>query len=207
MKQLYFVRHGQTEWNAVRRMQGQFNSDLTELGQQQAHTNGQFLADVSIDYLVASPLDRTRQTAAIINLYLQLDIKYDARIMEWDCGDWSGELWDQLDKKWPVEFNAWRSDPFNFRGPKCENYPDMIDRVTPFLQELLGRPETSIAIVSHGVIGRVMVGYLLDMNADEMLSFSQNNDAIMQLSGLANYNYCHFIGGKGPIAGLPPRSI
>jgi broad specificity phosphatase PhoE len=207
MKQLYFVRHGQTEWNSIRRMQGQSNSDLTELGRQQAQTNGQFLADVSIDYLVASPLDRTRQTAAIINRYLQLDIKYDVRIMEWDCGDWSGELWDQLDKKWPDEFNAWRSDPFNFRGPKCENYPDMIDRVTPFLQELLARPETNIAIVSHGVIGRVMVGCLLDMNADEMLSFSQNNDAIMQLNGFANYNYCHFIGGKGPIAGLPPRSI
>ena len=100
MKQLYFVRHGQTEWNAIRRMQGQSNSDLTELGRQQAQTNGQFLAGVSIDYLVASPLDRTRQTAAIINRYLQLDIKYDVRIMEWDCGDWSGELWDQLDKKW-----------------------------------------------------------------------------------------------------------
>ena len=61
MKTLYFVRHGQTEWNAIRRMQGQWNSDLSELGQAQADANGRLLRDLSTQYMVASPLDRTRQ--------------------------------------------------------------------------------------------------------------------------------------------------
>jgi len=84
LKELYFVRHGQTEWNAIRRMQGQWNSDLNDLGREQADRNGKFLAGLDIEYLVASPLDRTRQTAEIINRHLQLDIEYDDRIMEWD---------------------------------------------------------------------------------------------------------------------------
>ncbi|MBO6703483.1 MAG: histidine phosphatase family protein [Pseudomonadales bacterium] len=62
MKEFYFIRHGQTEWNAIRRMQGQWNSDLNDLGRQQADINGRLLAGLDIEHIVASPLDRTRQT-------------------------------------------------------------------------------------------------------------------------------------------------
>lgn len=68
-KIIFFVRHGETEWNAIRRMQGQWNSDLNERGRQQAGVNGQLLAGLEIDALCASPLDRTRQTAAIITAF------------------------------------------------------------------------------------------------------------------------------------------
>ena len=126
MKELYFVRHGQTEWNAIRRMQGQWNSDLSELGRAQAEVNGKFLEPLGIEYLVASPLDRTRQTAEIITDQLQISFGVDDRIKEWDCGDWSGEMWDDLQEKWPEEFACWQSDQFHYRGPAAENYPDMI---------------------------------------------------------------------------------
>ena len=207
MKTLFFVRHGETEWNVIRRMQGQSNSDLTELGKQQADTHGRFLAGLDVDHLVASPLDRTRQTATIINQFLQLDIHYENSIMEWDCGDWSGELWHELGEKWPEEFSAWQADPFNYRGPRCENYPDMIDRVKPFLAKIETLPQQRIAIVSHGMIGRVMVGCLLKMSNERMLSFSQANDTIFRLTAEQDgYACCHFIGGSGPLPGLPPHS-
>lgn len=77
-------------------MQGQWNSDLNELGREQADRNGRFLASLDIEHIVASPLDRTRQTAEIINQHLNLDITYDERIMEWHCGDWSGEMRDEV---------------------------------------------------------------------------------------------------------------
>ena len=51
MKRLYFVRHGQTEWNAIMRMQGQWNSDLSELGREQADVNGQVLKSQNIEKL------------------------------------------------------------------------------------------------------------------------------------------------------------
>ena len=128
MKDLFFIRHGQTEWNAIHRMQGQWNSDLNELGRSQADRNGQFLASQKIDHLIASPLGRTQETAEIINSYLKLDIALDKRIMEWDCGDWSGESRDEVKTKWPEEYAAWQADRYHYRGPNCENYPDMIAR-------------------------------------------------------------------------------
>ena len=206
MKELFFVRHGQTEWNAIRRMQGQMNSDLSELGKSQAHAHGKFLSTLDIEYLVASPLDRTCQTAAIINQYLNLNIKYDDRIKEWDCGDWSGEIWNELREKWPEEFRAWQADPYYYHGPNGENYPDMIERTEPFLSELKQLPLQRIAIVSHGVIGRVMVGYLLGFSAEQAISFSQANETIIQLSEHSyGYTSCHFNRGEGPLRGLPPR--
>jgi len=83
MKELYFVRHGQTEWNAIRRMQGQWNSDLNELGRQQAEVNGKFLGQLGIDALIASPLDRTQQTAKIITSHLAISYSVDDRLKEW----------------------------------------------------------------------------------------------------------------------------
>ncbi len=206
MKELYFIRHGQTEWNAIRRMQGQWNSDLTELGREQADINGRFLATLGIDYLVASPLDRTRQTADIINQHLELDINYDGRIMEWHCGDWSGELWDDVSIKWPKEFAAWQEDQFNYLGPNGENYPDMIKRTSPFLDEVFASQHSRIAIVSHGMIGRVMVSILLGHSPEEMFHFGQSNDTIFHLTEhTEGFAIQHFVGGEGPHSGLPPR--
>ena len=207
VKDLYFVRHGQTEWNAIRRMQGQWNSDLNDTGRAQAHAHGRFLAELGIEHIVVSPLERTRQTAGIINEYLGLELHFDERIMEWDCGDWSGEMWDEVGQKWPEEFAAWRADPFGYRGPNAENYPDMIDRARPFLKGLAGMPHERIAIVSHGMIGKIMVSDLLGHSPAEMLGFSQPNDLIYNLSQSGSgYTVRHFIGGEGPFPGLAPGS-
>lgn len=207
MKELYFVRHGQTEWNAIRRMQGQWNSDLNDLGRQQAAVNGKFLATCGIEHMVASPLDRTQQTAEIIDSQLNIGYQVDERIKEWHCGDWSGEMWDQMSEKWPKEFAAWQSDQFNYRAPAGENYPDMIARAEPFLSELLATEFNKVAVVSHGMIGRVMIGTLLLMSAEDMFSFSQTNDTIIQLTVAdGDCRPQHYIGGKGPSGGLPARS-
>ncbi len=203
MKQLYFVRHGQTEWNAIHRMQGQWNSDLNELGQSQAEVNGKLLATLDIEALFASPLDRTRQTADIINQYLSVLICHDDRIMEWDCGDWSGHLYQEVRVKWEEEWAAFQADRFNYRGPNCENYPDMIRRTTPFLEELKQHRATNIAVVSHGMIGRVMVALLLGMGEEEMLAFGQPNDVIFRVTLDHNQaEVAHYVSGEGPFEGF-----
>jgi len=205
-KELYFVRHGQTEWNAIRRMQGQWNSDLSELGRRQADINGEFLVSRNIQYMVASSLDRTQQTAEIIDAHLGIGFDVDDRIKEWHCGDWSGEMWDRVKDRWPDEFAAWQADQFFYRGPNAENYPDMVARAQPFLAELLAKPYSKVAVVSHGMIGRVLVGTLLSMAPEEMLAFSQGNDTVFHLTQRGvGYLTQHFVAGVGPLEGLPPR--
>lgn len=185
-------------------MQGQWNSDLNALGRQQADVNGRFLKPLGIEYVVASPLDRTRQTAEIIDTHLGLSFDLDDRIKEWHCGDWSGEMWAEVPEKWPEEFAAWRADPYHYRGPGTENYPDMIARSEPFLEKLLETEFNKIAIVSHGMIGRAMIGVLLSMTPDEMFSFGQDNDTIIHLSqNGSDFLSQHYTKGEGPIEGLP----
>ncbi len=207
MKSLYFVRHGETEWNAIRRMQGQWNSDLNDVGRRQADANGRFLKAHGIEYMVASPLDRTRQTAEIIDNHLGVGFDLDERIKEWHCGEWSGEMWDDVPDKWPEAFAAWRADPFHVRGPGTENYPDMISRAMPFLDALLAADYQRIAIISHGIIGRAMVGTLLSLTPEEMLSFSQTNDTIFHLEQQGDaFLVQHYVAGEGPFGGLPARA-
>lgn len=202
MKQLYFVRHGQTEWNAIHRMQGQLNSDLNKLGRSQANINGQLLAQHNIEALFSSPLDRTTQTSKIINKHLDLPITFDDRIKEWDCGDWSGYLYDEVRKKWPKEWQALQEDHFHYRGPNCENMPDMMARAQPFLAELSEHPATNIAIVSHGLIGKIMVSMLLKLDEQQTLEFGQSNDVIFKMTvDNDQATATHFINGKGPFDG------
>ncbi|XOV86319.1 MAG: histidine phosphatase family protein [Pseudomonadota bacterium] len=202
-KTIYFVRHGETEWNAIRRMQGQWNSDLNERGRRQAEVNGQLLARLEIDALFASPLDRTRQTADIINRFLDLPITFDARLMEWDCGDWSGHLYAEVAEKWPNEWAALQADRFHFRGPACENYPDMIARAAPLLESIVSMTESNIAIVSHGMIGKAMISHLMGLDPTTTLALDQDNDLIMALLLQEDgWAAVHYKGGVGPFEGL-----
>ena len=205
MKRLYFVRHGQTEWNAARRAQGQMNSDLNDLGRRQADANGRLLKDHGVQALFASPLGRTRQTTEIVQRHVPIEAMFDERIMEWDCGDWSGHTWDDVQAKWTEEWAALEADRFHYRGPGCENFPDMIARTKPFLADVLARPFDEIGIVSHGLIGRVMIGVLMNFSESEMLKYTQPNDVVYRVCVPRETSQPpqldHFVGGEGPFPG------
>jgi len=189
-------------------MQGQLESDLTERGREQTEVNARVLANLGIEALYSSPLARARQSAAIINRQLNLPISYDVRIKEWDCGDWSGELYGDVQARWAEEWAAYQADPFYYRGPNCENYPDMIERVRPFLDELLGQTVQTVAVVSHGMIGRVMVSTLLGYDERSTLSFRQPNDVVYRVSlGNDRPAVDHYAAGTGPLPGVVPRAV
>ena len=184
-------------------MQGQWNSDLNERGRKQAETTGRLLSKFDINLMFASPLERTTQSAEIINLYLNLPICYDNRLIEWDCGDWSGEMYADVAVKWKAEWEALQADRFHYRGPNCENYPDMISRSAPFLEEIQKLPEEHIAIVSHGMIGRVMISQLLGFDETQTLSFHQDNDVVFRISlGKSEPMVENFVADEGPFPGL-----
>jgi broad specificity phosphatase PhoE len=193
-------------------MQGQANSDLDATGRSQAEEHGRLLAALDIEAIFASPLDRARQTAEIVRRHVDLDVRFDERIMEWDCGDWSGHLRVNVRQRWPVEWAALEADPYHYRGPRCENYPDMIARTRPFVDELLAHPARRIAVISHGMIGRVMVGLLMNFDEPAMLGFRQPNDVVYRVrlpgpGALAPVEPIldRFVAGTGPITGVVER--
>src|SRR5215470_18336544 len=111
---LYFVRHGETDWNRDQRYQGQRDIPLNPTGRSQAIANGRMLAGVlgdkagTFDY-IASPLTRARETMELMRRELglpQCDYRTDDRLREIHFGHWEGELWHQLPTTDPEGYAA-----------------------------------------------------------------------------------------------------
>lgn len=107
---VYVIRHGQTDWNAIRRLQGQKDIPLNDFGREQAVGNGKVLAQIlgasaeEFDY-VASPLGRTRETMELMRGAMGLDplaYRTDDRLVEVSFGDWEGQTLPELKKNFPT---------------------------------------------------------------------------------------------------------
>jgi broad specificity phosphatase PhoE len=145
---LLLVRHGQSEWNAQGRWQGQANPPLTNLGRLQARRAADALG--TPDAVVASDLSRAAETAVIISQALGVGpVLTDERLRERDVGAWSGLTRDEIEARWPGDLAAWRT-PEGF-----EHDADVVQRVQPVLQELAEQYAGGmVLVVTHGGVVR-----------------------------------------------------
>ena len=200
----YLVRHGQTEWNAEKRMQGQWDSKLSELGRKHADDNGRWLATLGIEHAWASPLGRVRETVAIVNRHLPIEPVWDDRLKEWSSGDWSGELYADIQKKRVAEWEAWDADRYNVRPPNGENFHDLAARAASFLADSRAHPARIVAVFAHGFILRNLAACLLDLTPQDVLDIRQTNDVVFRITeGDGGPQAHHFIAGAGPHEDLP----
>lgn len=109
MLQVYLVRHGETQWNAERRIQGQSDSPLTAKGEQQAMQVGERARSLSITHIISSDLGRTKRTAEIIAQACGCDITFDSRLRELDMGVLEKRQIDSLTE----EEEGWRRQLVN----------------------------------------------------------------------------------------------
>ncbi|HEU0030371.1 MAG TPA: histidine phosphatase family protein [Kofleriaceae bacterium] len=204
----YLVRHGQTEWNAIARMQGQLDSCLTALGREHARATGRLLARLGVDSVFASPLGRVRETLAIVAEHVRAAPVFDDRLMEWSAGAWSGELYADLPQRWPDAFAAWLADRYHQRSPGGENFADLVVRARSFLETAHQSAGERIAIVAHGFLNRALAEVLLGLSPAETLQIRQANDIVIRITVTDGARAVdHFVGGDGPIAGLPVAAV
>lgn len=182
---LYFVRHGETDWNAVRRYQGQTDTPLNDTGRAQATRNGRELgrilnsAAAGFDF-VASPLTRTADTMRIIRQEMGLDPETFARedrLKEINFGHWEGQIWDELPNTDPEEFAARKADPYRWRPRNGESYEDLAKRLESWLAGL----ERDTVAVSHGGVSRVVRGHVLGLDWDAIHTLEVPQDRILRL--------------------------
>ena len=159
---LYFVRHGETDWNMAQRYQGQRDIPLNATGRNQAISNGRALARAlggeaaGIDY-VASPLMRARETMELMRRELDLpahDYRTDQRLREIHYGNWEGLLWHELPSTDPEGFAAREADRWGWRPAGGESYRDLSERVAQWLCEV----ERDLVVAAHGGVMRVLRG-------------------------------------------------
>ncbi len=139
-RRFYFLRHGQTQWNKDRIVQGQMDSQLNDTGRAQAVTAANILADEPIARIIASPLSRTKHTAEAVAAKTGLEITYDDDLMECNLGDHQGEAYgDWIPHYWSG----------NYAPPNGETFQDFCDRVWNAMQKAI-RLGPNTLIVAHG---------------------------------------------------------
>ncbi|RKQ39994.1 2,3-diphosphoglycerate-dependent phosphoglycerate mutase GpmB [Enterobacter sp. R1(2018)] len=166
MLQVYLVRHGETQWNAERRIQGQSDSALTEKGERQAWQVAERVKALGITHVIASDLGRTRRTAEIIAQACGCDVTLDARLRELDMGVLERRHLDTLSE----EEEGWRRLLVNGtpdgRIPEGESMLEMSERMHAALNACRDLPAGSRPLlVSHGMALGCLVSTILGLPA------------------------------------------
>ena len=154
---IYLTRHGQTDLNAKKIMQGRSDIPLNETGRAQARQAHDTIADVKFDAVFSSPLDRAIETAQIISGFDRSQIITDERIIETDFGKYEQKPYATMG----LPMNLYWMLPEVFPAPKTvETTDQMIERVRSFFQDLAQKDYDTVLIACHGGIIRVIRGYL-----------------------------------------------
>ena len=159
---IYFVRHGETDWNVEARLQGQRDVPLNDLGRVQAEEAGHRLKGLvdtpeDLDY-VASPLGRTRETMERLRAAIALDsaaYRTDDRLKELTFGAWEGMTWKEIRTRDAKGAQARERDKWGFVPPGGESYAMLCERVAPVLDSLT----RDTVMVSHGGVARVLLAH------------------------------------------------
>lgn len=181
---LYCIRHGQTDWNAQSRYQGQMDIPLNDSGRQQARRNGQtlrqLLPDIANADFVSSPLGRARETMQIVRQELGLapdNFSTDERLKEVHYGTWEGQLLETLIETEADGIAARKADPYGFRPPQGESYADLLERMRGWVDSV----ETDTVVTTHGGISRAMRTYLLDLDPQGILDLDVPQDLVLAI--------------------------
>ena len=164
MLRLVLVRHGQTDANLNRVLQGQSDGELNATGSRQAEELGRHLKDFRIDQIIASPMRRAQDTAAAIARHHQLAVKTSPLIVEWNCGALDGVPAEVFRKKLQESDVPLSS----FRPEGGETLREVQQRATAFLSELIASYQNQTVLVcSHGDFMRALVSLLLQISIEE----------------------------------------
>lgn len=159
---LYIVRHGQTDYNIVRRIQGQSNSQLTDLGIRQAQCLAKRLENMVFDACYASDLDRAVDTARILRP--NADIALDKRLRERSFGQWQGLNYMDIKQQYPELIRRYESYDPSFSPPGGESWLQMRERAKSFLDNVAQRHENDnvVLAVSHGGLIKAVMAVVCD---------------------------------------------
>lgn len=182
---LFFVRHGQTDWNKEGRLQGQRNIPLNQLGRQQAARNGRVIGPLLEGHkwhVLVSPLGRTLETATILLNeagHGHLEMIKDIRLIELSFGDWEGRTLREIRDDDPDVGAARRANKWGFVPPGGESYAMLAERVKAWLFDL----SEPTLIISHGGVFRTVAHLIGGMPTEEAASVTVKQDRVFLIKG------------------------
>ena len=179
MVRVILVRHGETTWNITGRYQGQEDTPLSPLGQQQGRLLAQALKAIPIDYCLASPLQRAYQTCLYCAELHQLTPIKDKRLLEINHGTWEGVLAEDIQKEYPQEFELWHSQPQLVQMPQGENLEEVRQRVRAAFDEYAVKyADKTILVAAHDAVNKAIICDVLGLGMDHFWQIKQDNTCI-----------------------------
>ena len=177
------IRHGETDWNVSRQLQGWKNSNLTENGIKQAELTAEALKHKNFDFLYTSSLRRALETTEIINKYHQLKIHIDNSLKERNFGVMEGLKQDEMLEKYPEVLTRYMQREEKYQIPEGESlvsfYNRVIDGVNAIAQSHSGK---RILIVTHGGVLDCMMRRVFNYPLSAPRSFSIYNASVNRFS-------------------------
>ena len=162
---IYLIRHGQTDWNLDRKLQGQTDIPLNNNGKEQAKEAAKEIANLKIDRIISSDLLRAKETAEIINKKIGAEISFDKRLREVNYGDFEGRLIETIkDEDW----NVFNQNPEKKNG---ESRKQVYERVKKFLQEI--KEDENVLVVTHGGALKMMLYYAKNKEKFDIISYDE----------------------------------
>ncbi|CAM4454189.1 Glucosyl-3-phosphoglycerate phosphatase [Mycobacterium basiliense] len=186
------LRHGQTDFNLGSRMQGQLDTELSDLGRTQAVAAAEVLGKLQPRLIVSSDLRRAYETAIKLGERTGLSVRVDSRLRETHLGDWQGLTHVQIDAEAPGARLAWREDA-TWAPHGGESRLDVAARSLPLVAELVsgepewgavGEPDRPVVLVAHGGLIAALSAALLKLPvASFPILGGMGNCSWAQLSG------------------------
>ena len=175
---IYYVRHGQTDWNLARKMQGgETERPLNETGIEQAKQARQALENVQYDLIIRSPMQRVEETVQIINENKNVPVIIDERIREIKLGKLEGHsITPELENKiWDYKLN--------YQNPEGESLYQFEKRILEFIKEIKQKyNDKTILIVAHGGVAKIFKSYFYGMPKSKNLNeIKINNCEILEI--------------------------
>lgn len=161
---IYLTRHGETEWNIEKRLQGRGDSPLTENGIQRAKELRDRIKNIDIDVIYSSPIKRALNTANILRGNKNIDIVTDDRLMEMCFGDYEGKKIDIIQKENPNwDIKLIMQGNVEICAPNGENLKEVRERISKLMNKIIAENMgKSILIVTHGITLKALMYYFKD---------------------------------------------
>ncbi|MCV7121821.1 glucosyl-3-phosphoglycerate phosphatase [Mycobacterium lacus] len=195
IRRLVMLRHGQTDFNLGSRMQGQLDTELSDLGRAQAVAAAEVLSKLPPLLIVSSDLRRAYDTAVQLGERSGLPVLVDERLRETHLGDWQGMTHTQIDAEAPGARLAWREDA-TWAPHGGESRVDVAARSVPLVAELVSgnqewggpnEPDRPVVLVAHGGLIAALSAALLKLPVANWPSLGgMGNASWVQLSGCSD---------------------
>lgn len=179
MTRVYLVRHGETEWNSISKIQGRTDTELSDAGIKQAKLLAGRLAGENIDFIYSSSLKRALKTAEIIAEYKRCTVVKSDEYHEICLGPWEGMTINEIKEKYGEHFRVYKEDPANFKLPGAETFMELMERTYGAIRDIVSSHKGSnILVVSHGTAIKAAIIKILGIDIINYSKFRIENASI-----------------------------